>query len=226
MLGIGAVISRLSLPRDFIYRHGSVLLLATVLLFLVALDGMVGRGEGLVLIVCYIAYVIALTRGDGAEAIEQPDAIAQGGLRSWTLLLVGLATVIMASEVTVESVISIARRLEISEALIAVLIIGIGTSLPELSISISAIMKRRTHMSVGNIVGSNILDTLLPIGIAAMISTVTIESQTLFFDLPYVFALTVVVLSLFLAGRGVQRPQGFLILSIYALYVLVKLSQF
>jgi cation:H+ antiporter len=225
VLGLGAVISRLSLPRDFIYRHGTVLLLATVLLFLVAFDGLVTRGEGLVLIVSYTVYVIALMR-DGRSPAEQPEAIATGGLRSWVLLLIGLATVIMASEVTVDSVIGIARRLDISEALIAVLIIGIGTSLPELSISISAILKRRTQMSVGNIVGSNILDTLLPIGVAAVISAVTIESQTIYFDIPFIFALTVVVLGLFLARRGVQRPQGFLVLSMYGLYVAVKLSQF
>ena len=226
VLGVGAVISRLSLPRDFIYRHGTVLLLATVLLFLVALDGTVTRGEGLVLILMYTLYVIALMRNSVGAATEEPDAIASGGLRSWVLLVVGLATVIMGSEVTVESVISIARRLEISEALIAVLVIGIGTSLPELSISISAILKRKTQMSVGNIVGSNILDTLLPVGVAAMISTVTFETQTRYFDIPYIFALTAIVLGLFLARRGVGRPQGVLILSIYGLYVAVKLLQF
>ena len=226
VLGVGAVISRLSLPRDFIYRHGTVLLLATILLFLVALDGTVTRGEGLVLILMYTLYVIALMRNSVGAATEEPDAIASGGLRSWVLLVVGLATVIMGSEVTVESVISIARRLEISEALIAVLVIGIGTSLPELSISISAILKRKTQMSVGNIVGSNILDTLLPVGVAAMISTVTFETQTRYFDIPYIFALTAIVLGLFLARRGVGRPQGVLILSIYGLYVAVKLLQF
>ena len=226
VLGVGAVISRLQLPRDFIYRHGAVLLLATVLLFVVVLDGVVTRGEGLALIVSYVVYVVALTRNSGDPAAEKPDAIAQGGLRSWILLLVGLATVIMGSEVTVEAVLSIARRLEISEALISVLVIGIGTSLPELSISISAILKRRTQMSVGNIVGSNILDTLLPIGIAAVISRVTIDAQTCYFDIPYIFVLTVVVLALFLTRRGVSRPQGILILSIYGLYVVVKLIQF
>mgnify|MGYP001031588017 FL=1 len=226
VLGVGAVISRLFLPRDFIYRHGTVLLLATILLFLVALDGTVTRGEGLVLILMYTLYVIALMRNSVGAATEEPDAIASGGLRSWVLLVVGLATVIMGSEVTVESVISIARRLEISEALIAVLVIGIGTSLPELSISISAILKRKTQMSVGNIVGSNILDTLLPVGVAAVISTVTFETQTRYFDIPYIFALTAIVLGLFLAQRGVGRPQGILILSIYGLYVAVKLLQF
>lgn len=225
VLGLGAVISRLSLPRDFILRHGAVLLAATVLLAIVVFDGVVTRAEGLALIVSYTVYVVALmSNGRGPE--EAPDPIAQGGLRSWALLVVGLVTVVLGSEVTVDSVIRIAQRLEISEALIAVLVIGIGTSLPELSISISAILKRRTQMSVGNIIGSNILDTLLPIGLAAVISAVTIEPQTIFFDIPYIFVLTTVVLLLFLGRRGVQRPQGLLILAIYGAYVGVKLAQF
>jgi len=77
------VISRLSLPRDFIYRHGAVLLVATVLLFLVCLDGTVTRGEGLLLIVSYTVYVIALMRDSVGATTEEPDALAHGGLRFW-----------------------------------------------------------------------------------------------------------------------------------------------
>jgi len=107
-----------------------------------------------------------------------------------------------------------------------VLIIGLGTSLPELSISIAAILKNRTALSVGNIIGSNILDTLLPVGIAALISGVAFERQLLFFDLPFIFVLTTVVLAFFLFRKGVSRPQGAIILSLYVAYVLVKLAQF
>ena len=106
------------------------------------------------------------------------------------------------------------------------LIIGLGTSLPELSISISAILKKRTGMSVGNIIGSNILDTLLPIGIAAIISGVAFERQFLFFDLPFIFVLTSIVLAFFVRKRGVRRPEGAVILSLYSFYVIVKLMQF
>jgi cation:H+ antiporter len=107
-----------------------------------------------------------------------------------------------------------------------VLIIGLGTSLPELSISISAIMKKRTQMSVGNIIGSNILDTLLPIGIAALITGMTFERQLLYFDLPFIFILTTVVLGFFYMKKGVSRPEGLVILGFYFTYVAVKLLQF
>jgi cation:H+ antiporter len=225
VLGLAGVISYLTLPRTFIYKHGSVLLAATVLLFLVAFDGHVSRTEGLTLVTFYFLYVIALMNGSNSPD-EEPAALAHGGVRSWTLLIIGLIAVIGSSEITVTSVVNIAQAFDISEALISVLIIGLGTSLPELSISISAILKKKTHLSVGNIIGSNILDTLLPIGAAAVISGVNFERQLIFFDLPFIFVMTSVVLAFFIVSRGMLRWQAWVVLGFYASYVGVKLAQF
>jgi cation:H+ antiporter len=225
VLGLAAVISYLTLPRRFVIRHGSVLLGATLLLFAVAFDGQVSRLEGMLLIAAYGAYVLALMNGANAPD-EQPRALAGGGFGSWLALVAGLGVVIASSEVTVNSVVHIAQQLDISEAVIAVLIIGLGTSLPELSISISAILKKRTELSVGNIIGSNVLDTLLPVGVAAVISNISFERQLLFFDLPFIFVLTSVVLAFFLTRPGVTRREGFVILAMYGSYVTVKLMQF
>jgi cation:H+ antiporter len=208
-----------------VLKHGAVLLGATVLLFLLALDGQVTRIEGLVLISAYVIYVISLMNREKFPD-EKPGQLAGGGFRSWSLLIVGLGAVTLSSEITVTAVVNIAYTFELSEALISVLIIGLGTSLPELSISISAIMKKKAQLSVGNIVGSNILDTLLPIGIAAVISEMTFERQLLYFDLPFIFVLTTVVLALLLRKQGVARTQGLIILGFYFSYVFVKLMQF
>jgi cation:H+ antiporter len=225
VLGLGGVISYLTLPRSFVIKHGAVLLGATILLFLVALDGYVSRTEGLILITVYIIYVTALMNGSTAPE-EEPGQLAGGGPKSWILLFAGLGVVIFSSEITVSSVVDIAHSFEISEALISVLIIGLGTSLPELSISISAIMKKKTQMSVGNIIGSNILDTLLPIGIAALIAGMTFERQLLYFDLPFIFVMTAVVLGFFYFRKAVSRPEGLVIMGFYFTYVAVKLLQF
>ncbi len=225
VLGVAGVISFLTLPRSFVFKHGAVLLGATVLLFLLAFDGVVTRTEGLVLITVYVIYVFALMNGENVPE-EEPGQLAGGGIHSWLLLLVGLGAVIASSEITVRSVVNIAHAFDISEALISVLIIGLGTSLPELSISISAVMKKKTQMSVGNIIGSNILDTLLPIGIAALITGMTFERQLLYFDLPFIFLLTFIVLAFFYTRRGVTRPEGMIILGLYFFYVVVKLLQF
>ena len=225
VLGLGGIISYLTLPRQFIYKHGAVLLGATVLLAMVALDGVVTRVEGLILISLYAIYIFALMNGENIPE-EEPEPVAGGGFRSWLMLATGLAVVIFSSEATVSSVVSLARAFDISEALIAVLIIGIGSSLPELSISISAILKKKTQMSVGNIIGSNILDTLLPIGVAAVISPVFFERQLLYYDIPFILILTGTVLFFFLRKRGINRTEGAIILSLYFGYVLFKLTQF
>ena len=225
VLGLGGIISYLTLPRQFMYKHGAVLLGATVLLAMVALDGVVTRVEGLILISLYAIYIFALMNGENIPE-EEPEPVAGGGFRSWLMLATGLAVVIFSSEATVSSVVSLARAFDISEALIAVLIIGIGSSLPELSISISAILKKKTQMSVGNIIGSNILDTLLPIGVAAVISPVFFERQLLYYDIPFILILTGTVLFFFLRKRGIKRTEGAIILSLYSGYVLFKLTQF
>jgi cation:H+ antiporter len=225
VLGLVGVISHLTLPRRYTYRHGSALLAATVVLYLVALDGHVSRVEGSVLIALYAGYVVALMNGSNVPD-EEPRPLAGGGWSSWLALLIGLSVVTASSEVTVNQVVGIAQEFHISEGLISVLIIGIGTSLPELSISIGAILKKRTELSVGNIIGSNILDTLLPIGLAAVISEVTVERGFVTFDIPYIFVLTVVVLTMFAIRRGIRRPEGLVILSAYACYVILKLLQY
>lgn len=223
VLGLAALINVLVLPRAFIVRHGAVLLGATALLAVFALDGLITRLEGLVLALAYGAYVIALMNGETVPD-RVPRGVAAGGWKSWLALAAGLAVVIGSSELTVATAVSLARAFDVSEGVIAVLIIGLGTSLPELSISISAILKRRTELSVGNIIGSNVLDTLLPIGIAAMIAGTAVERHFLVFDLPFVFVLTTVVLAFFLGSRGVTRPEGLVILGLYAAYVAIKLT--
>jgi cation:H+ antiporter len=225
VLGLAAVIGSLTLPRGVVFRHGFVLLAATVLLFVLAFDGHISRFDGLLLVSAYGGYVLALMNGETVPDAG-PRVLATGGLGSWLGLVAGLAIVIGSSEITVSSAVRIAHELEISEALVSVLIIGLGTSLPELSISISAIVKKRTALSVGNIIGSNVLDTLLPIGLASLISGVRFEHQLLWFDLPYIFVLTAMVLGFFLTQRGVTRPKGSVILTLYAAYAAVKLLQF
>lgn len=225
VLGLAGMISYLTLPRRFVFRHGGVLLGATALLFVVAFDGQISRTDGMILVGAYGAYVLALMNGVNVPD-QQPRPLAGGGFSSWLALVAGLAVVIGSSEITVSSVVRIAHELDISEAVISVLIIGLGTSLPELSISISAILKKRTGLSVGNIIGSNILDTLLPIGVAAMISNLVFDPHILFFDLPYLFVLTVVVLAFFITRRGIERPEAIVTLGLYTAYVAVKLLQF
>ena len=108
--------------------------------------------------------------------------------------------VIASAEVTVRSVTHVADVLNIQQSVIAIIIVGLGTSLPELSISVAAIVKNRSGLSVGNLIGSNIFDTLMPIGVASAISGLDFDAKMLRGDLPFLLALSALVL-IFLAKK-------------------------
>ena len=108
--------------------------------------------------------------------------------------------------------------------MLALLVIGMGTSLPELSISLAAVVKRRARMSVGNVVGSNIFDTLMPVGVAAAIIPIDFDHGMLTHDLPFLFFVTLVVLVFFRVKRGLQKYEAAIILALYCSYALLKIS--
>jgi cation:H+ antiporter len=177
------------------------------------------------LLVVYAIYLAALFghRRSRTEEDEDDELISTG--KAWLYLLIGLAIVGISAELTVGGAIAVAAALDISEAFVAVIIIGLGTSLPELSISIAAVLKKRARMSVGNLVGSNIFDTLVPVGAAAAISTLRFDHNLLRYELPFLFFLTLVVLVFFLRKRGIQKSEAVIILALYGGYLLVKLAR-
>jgi cation:H+ antiporter len=225
VLGAAALFSYLTLPRSLVFQHGSVLLGAAVLLAVFGFDGTVTRAEGLALLVVYFIYFAALF--GGRQKSGGPDGAA-GNLaagKAWLYLMSGLSIVGISAELTVHAAISVAAALAISEAFVAVVIIGLGTSLPELSISVGAAMKSRARMSVGNLVGSNIFDTLVPVGTAAAIATLRFDGNLLRYDLPFLFLLTLTVLVFFLRKRGIQKGEAVIVLALYGSYLLLKLSR-
>lgn len=224
VMGVAGMLSYLTLPRRYIVRHGAVLLGSTVFLFLAAMDGLITRVEALTLITFYIIYIVVLLSREKVPE-EAQTTVSDEHSRPWIKLILGLIAVIASSELTVSSVVQIAQDLQINQAVISVLIIGLGTSLPELSISLAAIMRKKVHLSVGNIIGSNIFDTLIPISAAALLSPVMVEHGLIVFDLPFIFLLTMVVLFMFLHKKGIKKGEAAIILLLYFVYVGVKLTQ-
>ncbi len=222
VLGVAALLTHLTLTRRMIYRHGVVVLLGSiVLLALMGWDGIVTQVEGIVLIVVYLIYFFALWTDVGKNGTEE-ERNGQSLPKAVFFLLAGFAIVIYSAELTVSSAIEVARLLNVKETLVAILLIGLGTSLPELSISVGAALKKKAHMSVGNLIGSNIFDTLVPIGAAAAISLVTFDDNILIHELPYLFILSALVLFFFARGTGVYRHEAFIILGMYGAYVIAK----
>ena len=181
--------------------------------------------EGAWLTAFYAIYLyVIISRG-----AHSPDAAinpaASGSRKPWFQLIAGFVVLVLATELTVASAIGFADVVGLSNVAVSAIIIGMGSSLPELSVSFAALLKKRGHLSAGNLLGSNVLDTLLVPGLAAIISPLAVPGAVLAIDLPVLLLVTVVVLvSLYLLRRGVRKPEALTLLAIYAGYVLVRLT--
>ena len=223
VLGVAGLLAYLTLPRGIIFRHGATLLGALLMVALFGYDGEVTFTEGLALLLVYAIYLVAMlneVNGSG-EADHNKDTTLW---RSAIYLVIGLVIVVGSAELTVSSAVNVARLLGLSDAVVAVILIGLGSSLPELTISIAAVMKGHHRMSVGNLIGSNVFDTLVPIGAAAVIAPLSFDSGMLRFEVPYLFFLTTVVLFFFVYKRGIQRWESVVVLGLYCAYVFVRLT--
>ena len=225
VLGLVGLMIYLTLPRQIIYRHGSIMIGALIILALVGIDGNVSRSEGATLITIYVMYAIFLfTEKTSAGSIKQHEMPLTTS-RSWLYLIVGFAIIVIGAELTVKSATHVAELLEVNQSFIAIIVVGLGTSLPELSISVSAAMKKKSGLSVGNLIGSNIFDTLVPIGAAATIATLKFDQTMLRFDLPFLLVLSATVLIVFMRKKGLQKKEAALILALYCGYALVRISK-
>ncbi|MDJ0498721.1 MAG: sodium:calcium antiporter [Acidimicrobiia bacterium] len=223
VLGLVGLMAYLTLPRDVIYRHGGALLGSLLLVAMFGYDGAVTFTEGMVLLLVYSVYLIALlSQTEGRGVTEQA-----GGLSLWrslAYLAVGLTIVVATAELTVSSAVNVARMLGLSDAVVAIILIGLGSSLPELTISIAAVLKGYHRMSVGNLIGSTVFDTLVPIGAAALIAPLAFDVGMLHFEVPYLAFVTAVVLFFFLHRQGLQRWEAAVVLALYCIYAVVKLT--
>ncbi|MDH3305489.1 MAG: sodium:calcium antiporter [Gammaproteobacteria bacterium] len=222
VLGITGLIGFLKLPKKVVYQQGSMLLGSLVLLSVFGLDGQVTRVEGIVLVALYVSYLLlilvdVITLGHGGKEASDSSLVVSLGF-----LLIGLVIVVGSAELTVSSAVSVANKFNVEQSFVAIVIIGLGSSLPELSISLGAMLKRRATLSVGNLIGSNVFDTLVPVGVAAAIAGLEFNADMWRQEVPFLFVLTSVVLFFFIRKIGIQRFEAIIILSMYVAYVTTK----
>lgn len=139
-------------------------------------------------------------------------------------LLTGFSVLIYSSHLVVENAMLLAVEWGVAQSFIGIVFIGLGTSLPELAVSVGAAIRKSPGMAVGNVIGSNIFDGLIPIGLGGIISTANMERNLLNVDLPFLFAVTLLVL-LFLNSKkiNISKPLGITLIVIYLSYIAIKL---
>ena len=222
VLGVAGLVGYLGAAPRIVRRDGVTLLLSIALTSVLALGGSVSRLEGVALVIGYFIYMVALVqaeRGHGEEHARSETHRLSPSLS----LLIGLGTVLLAAHIVVTEGVALAERWGISQTVVGALIIALGTSLPELALSIGAVRKGHTSLSTGNVIGSNIFDLLVPVGVAAMIHPLTVAETTMSFDLPALALATAALLVFMTRKRGLQRPEAAALLGLYAGYAALRL---
>lgn len=224
VFGIAGFIGYAPMRREFLPRNMLFLVGGIAAVFLFSMDGRISRLEGTTLIGCYAAYLAVLL----LRRVEIDDDLREATLipkwQAWLKLAFGLGLLLIAAEVTVVYAAEFAKEVGLSNIAVSAIVIGMGSSLPELSISFVALLRKRGGLSVGNLIGSNVLDTLLVPGIAAVVSPLIVPQAILWVDLPVLLISTLLVLMfLYVTRRGVRGPEAAILLLIYISYAVVRL---
>lgn len=225
VLGIAALVRPLKVQARLVRREMPLMVGATLLLCALLLDGSLSRVDGAALIVAALAYTVFAYRGalegDTADVAEEfEESIPREGSKVTDLALVGggVALLIGGAELLVRGASAVAIALGVSQAVIALTVIAIGTSLPELATSVVAARKEDADVAFGNVIGSNTLNILAVLGIVALIHPLAAEGLRPL-DFAMLVGTAVLVLALMARGWVLNRFEGAVLVVLYAAYV-------
>ncbi|CDM67628.1 calcium/proton exchanger [Clostridium bornimense] len=228
VLGVSAMIVPLVINKKDSKRDFAVNIFATILVVILALgcfilDGkVISRIDGVVLLICTLAYMLILifqSKGKNSDEVEEFNNIKLP--IKIILSIIGVAGIIVGGQLVVNSAKDIAATFGMSDKLIGLTIVAIGTSLPELVTSVVAIIKGEDDIALGNILGSNTFNLLLILGVAAAINPIEV-SMSLFIDLAVLLVVTLLIGALVFINKKeektISRKEGFLLIMVYIVY--------
>ncbi|MEM8663968.1 MAG: calcium/sodium antiporter [Pseudomonadota bacterium] len=223
ILGAAALMRPFFASRDAVLRDGSIVIVTAIAFAAAAWTGVIDRWMGGVFVLAlfaYLAYTIRSDRRRPSEVEEEVPASTDTPLAlSIVFLLAGLALVVLGAEYLVDGAVEVARLFNVSEEVIGLTLVAVGTSLPELATSIMAAIKRHSEIALGNVLGSNVYNTIGIGGITALVSPIPVSENMRFFDIPMMVAISIILIIVVATGRRVSRWEGAVLLTLYAGYI-------
>lgn len=242
VLGLSAVVGGgLVVAQRIVRVDVPIMIVMSALVLVLGLDGRIGRLDGglfVAILIVYLVWTVRSAVGD-QDADEDHDGVADAatlaseyssalgrekirGSSLWRDLLYvvgGLALLVVGAQSLVTAATDIARALDISELVIGLTVVAVGTSLPEIATSVVAAARGQRDMAVGNAIGSNLFNILAVLGITGVVSPVIVSSGARGFDLPFMLAVAVACLPIFADGFILRRWQGAVFLAYYVAYL-------
>jgi len=219
VIGISAIISPLIVSKATTRKEVPIMIGVMLLLVAISVDGEISQYDGILLIAGLIEFTVyTLSRAKKARKQEEEPSTQKSSIpRALGLVAIGSGLLYLGGLLTIENVISIAQGIGISETVIGITIVAIGTSLPELVTSITAIKKGHTDIGIGTIVGSNIYNILMIMGVASVITGIAVVPG-MFTDYLVMIGFAVVLVA-FLRSGIIPRPAGIGLAIAYAVYL-------
>jgi cation:H+ antiporter len=241
ILGVAALIAPARADGALRSRELPVLLAATALVPATLIDGTISRIEGSVLLACgllYTAWMIRAARAGAEVATAKADTVverdvadaagaprARGAARSALIALFGLGVLLVGGSLFVDGAVAAAHALGMSERLVGLTVVAMGTSLPELITSIVAARRGHSDLAIGNVVGSNIFNVFLCLGSAALVENVAAPLSELTVDLVALGAMTTVGAVLIRSERTISRREGAVAVGLYGLFLATSIAR-
>lgn len=230
IMGISLVCIPAVIKRSQFWLKGTLMSAAALLLWILCKDGTLHMLPSFALFALLAVYVWDNIRdakndvgSDEREIVDKKDLPKQ-----LVMFIIGIAAIVCGSKLLIEYGSELALLLGVPSAIIGVTMVAIGTSLPELITTLTAIRKRESSMSIGNIIGANIIDLALILPVCSVVSDgkLTIAEQSYALDMPMCFAMTLIAVLPPLIKGKLYRWQGILILALYAVYVVILVTQY
>jgi|TARA_B100001964_G_C14253266_1_gene611038 cation:H+ antiporter len=217
--------------RDFLKTDGLVMIMAAILLLLFALDKEISRAEGAVLFFGYIFFLWFLwmkedERIHNHKKVELNWNDKKNIFIDLFYILAGLVIIIFSAEYILRITEFFVIRYEIGSSLIGILAIGIATALPELTASITAILKGASSISLGTLIGSNITNPMFALGLGAMISSYQVPRPVIVYDIPVKIVSGLILMWFLWTNKIFTKKEAMTMITIYLVYVLVRLRYF
>lgn len=224
VLGVTVMIFPIVIQRQTIRLDWPVMMFASLLFYLFALDNIIERWEGIILFIILISYIVVLINTarknkKAAESVEELEDAPKSVPLSILFLLLGLVGLYFGSEYFVSGASDLAAYFGMSESMIGLTIVAFGTSAPELVASTIAAFRKEADLAVGNLIGSNIFNIFAVLGITSTVTPIEVANSVLSFDMFWMLGIAAIILPFMITGKKMSKWEGALLFVCYITYI-------
>ena len=222
ILGVLGLITTIVVIRKNLIKEAGALIAAAVITWLFAINGFISRGEGAVMFLLYLAYLFYLNKTKTDVAKKHDKMTSLGLFSGFAVIIFGFVIMGVAAEKVLSASTILVSTMSISASFFGVFILGIASALPELTTSLVAVLKRKKDISAGILLGSNITNPMMGIGIGAMISGYTVPNVLIFLDLPVKICTGVLIYYFLHKHQDMKKKHSLILIGIFITYLILR----